>query len=85
VRVLKPRRDGDLALEPLRRDSGREIRREDLHDDRPPEGGLCRREHVRHPPATQLAVKSVSVAERRLEAVAEVSGQERGGTEVAPM
>ena len=39
MRMLKTRREPDLALEPVRGHAGAELRREQLHDDLPPERG----------------------------------------------
>ena len=59
VRVLEPGRNRDLAPEPLGRDAGRHLGRQDLHDDGAPERRFFRGEDARHSPAAELAVEGI--------------------------
>ena len=68
--MLQPRRDLDLALEPIDAHTRRELRREHLHDDGPPEGGLLGDEDSRHAAASKLALEGIGTAKRGLEALA---------------
>ena len=70
VRMLQPRRELDLALEPLGVDAGQQLRRQHLHDDVPPQRLLARHEHARHAAAAELALDRVRRAERVLQLVA---------------
>jgi hypothetical protein len=67
VRVLKARRQADLAFEACGRQPGRQLGRQDLHHDVAPERLLARHEHARHPAAAELAPERVRGPEGRLQ------------------
>ena len=73
VRVLKARRDLDLAMKPLDADAGGEFRREHLQRDRASKREFVRDEHARHPAAAEFPFELVGTTERRLNSVAESS------------
>jgi hypothetical protein len=66
MRVLKARRELDLALEPIRRDAGAELRRQELYDDAPAESRFLGEKDARHATAAQLTLDRVSGAKCRL-------------------
>ena len=61
MRMLKPGRELNLALESLDVESLRELGREDLDDDRPAEPALGRDEHSGHTAAAELTLDRVAV------------------------
>jgi hypothetical protein len=72
VRVLQPRGEADLALEPLRGEPLGEVGAEHLHDHLSPERGLVGDEDAAHPPATELPLDGVGRTERPLQPVVDV-------------
>ena len=71
MRMLQPRGELDLALEPLDRHARRELRRQQLDDDLSSERELRGHEDPRHPAAAELPLDGVGRAQRRLEVLAE--------------
>ena len=72
VRMLEPRREHDLAFEPLDRDAGGHLRRQHLHDDLALQRMLFGHEHARHSAAAELALERVGAAEYGLELFAKI-------------
>src|SRR4051812_36875337 len=72
VRLLERGCELDLPLEPLGADAGRELGREDLHDDLPAEPELVGEEDARHTTTAELTFDGVGSAEGRLELLANV-------------
>jgi hypothetical protein len=56
-------------VEPLAIDAGGEVRRQDLHDDLPPETRIMGHEHAGHAAAAQLTLEPVALAKAGLHAV----------------
>jgi hypothetical protein len=69
VWVLETGGELDLAAEPLGVDPGRELRRQDLYDDAPAELPLFGHEDATHPPAAELSLELVGIAEHGLQAL----------------
>jgi hypothetical protein len=72
VRVLEPRREADLALEPLGGERLGEVGVEHLHHHLAPERRLVGDEDAAHPAAAELALDGVGGAERPLQPVLNV-------------
>src|SRR6266581_4090024 len=72
VRLLQPGGQPNLAREAIGRHAGRELRRENLDDDLAAERRFSGYEYARHAATAELALESVSSAERRLQLIAEV-------------
>jgi hypothetical protein len=62
VRVLKRRREHDLAFEPIDRDGRGQLIRQDLHDDGAPERVVAGDENGRHAAAPELPLEGVGAA-----------------------
>jgi len=75
--MLEPGGELDLALEPLDVHPGGHLRWEDLDDDVPTEAHFLGEEYPAHPPAAQLLLDTVRIADRRLEAGLEVGAHAR--------
>ena len=73
VRVLEGGGEFDLAPETLDVDAGGHLGRQHLDDDLALERGLVREEHAAHPPATELPLDAIGVAQRNLKASLEVA------------
>ena len=67
VRMLQPRREGDLTPEPLERHVAGHLVRQHLDHDLAIERHVGRDEHARHPAAAELALEGVGAAQGRLE------------------
>ena len=67
MRMLQLCGDLDLLLEPRRADLARQLRRQHLDHYLAVQRPLRRHEEPAHPPAPELALEHVHVAERRLE------------------
>jgi hypothetical protein len=75
VRMLQPRRQLDLALEPLGVDACGKLGVEHLDHDGASQGVIVREEHTRHPASAQLADDREARPQRRLELFSEFGGQ----------
>jgi hypothetical protein len=73
MRMLKARRELDLALESIGRNTGAELRRQQLHDDPAAEACFLGEQDTRHAAAAQLALDRVGVAECRLQLCAKIA------------
>lgn len=73
MRVLKPRRDLDLALEPLLSHPARHLLRQHFHHDLSAEMLLLGQEEAAHSSGSELTFESVGVAEGLVEGVAKIS------------
>ena len=80
VRVPKPRRERDLALEPLGAHLARELGRKHLHNDAPTERRLGSHEDAAHAPAPEFALECVAAGKRPGQAGVEgcVAGRQGG-------
>jgi hypothetical protein len=65
--VLKPGGEPDLALEPIRAETGRELRVEHLEGYGSIMPEIVRQIDGRHPPAAKLALEAIPVGQPRLE------------------
>jgi hypothetical protein len=72
VRVLQPRDELDLAMEPVEAHATGQVRWKELDDDLAVQAPLGGQEDVTHPAATELALDGVGVAEGGLESLAEI-------------
>jgi len=79
--MLERGRELDLPVEPLSVDPRRELGRQDLHYDAPPEPDFLGDEHPAHAAAAELPLHTVRGAEGGLETLAEVGGH--GSTKIA--
>jgi hypothetical protein len=64
----------DLAAEPLDAHPGRQLRQQHLDDHLPLQRRLQRQEDARHPPAAELALDAVDLAQRSLQLLLEIGG-----------
>ena len=71
--MLQPRRELDLALEPVAIDARRHLGREDLDDHAAAERGLFREEDPAHAAAAELALDAVRGTDSRLEPLGQLS------------
>jgi hypothetical protein len=67
VRLLQPGHRTDLALEPVRAQPLRQLRRQHLHNHPTAEPSLLGEKDTTHPPATELSLDEVGVAEGLLQ------------------
>ena len=67
VRLLEPRREPDLALEPRRREGVGELGRQNLDDDVAPERLVAGDEDPRHSAGAELPLHGVAASERLLQ------------------
>ncbi len=74
VRVLEPRRDVHLALEALRVELARQLRREQLDDDLAIECSFGGQEEPAHPSRRKLALQGIRVAQNELQPIFEGGG-----------
>ena len=63
MRVLQPSGELDFPLEPLSIDRGPHFGGQDLDDDLPAQPGFLGQEDTTHPPATQLFLDAVGLAD----------------------
>ena len=79
VGMLQPRRELDLALEPVAVDAGRHLGRQHLDDHAAAERGLFRQEDAAHAAAAELALDTVCGTDSRLESRGQFSQRVRPG------
>ena len=73
MRVLKLRRDLNLAPEPVSTDTGGNLFRKDLYDDTTVEKLFGRDKNAAHPSTAKLTLDGVGSGNRRVEGIAEIS------------
>ena len=78
VWMLQPRGELDLALEPLGRHAGGQLRGKQLDDDLAAEREFRSHIDARHPSAAELTIELVGIAERRRQLLAQIRVTPRG-------
>ena len=83
--MLKPRRELDLALEPIRGNAGAELGRQQLYDDAAAEARFFSEKDTRHAAAAQFTLEIVGRAQtgtKLLEEIAQMGNAKRDGEEL---